>query len=567
MIFQITEAGLLAAANARENGYRLVLTRYKLGDAFGYTPTTTDTGLRGNQVHVGVFSGYYVITANQVQYLIALDESVGDFSFGEVSLELEDGTCFALGTLSEAQRKIKSSSSVVGNKITIEAKMTLTQLAAVIEFPILNITNAKFLEASSVDMLYPPVAMDTNAYLTHEPDAVGQAIICFRADNYKWSIPSFQRTLSLAVTDNGRDYTTATVNLLGGVADPADAATCEAVIENGAITAVNVLTWGKNYLAAPEVVISGDGYGAAAKATITPGVYRIDVVNGGSGYTTAPFVQLVGLGADAEAVAVITGGAVTAVEVLNPGHGYPVAPDVVFSGGGGTGATANAQITQVLQSVEVSANTNRSLLCSDLFDQLENIVPGKYLIQFLTGDLKGMIRRVESADVSTIYWAADSITGSPPAAGDVFEIYTCTALLLSDLNTKLQRNNSTITPVVAASTRNTVLIGLQTVDGVVLADGDRVLLTGQTAKATNGVWLAREGNWERPDDFNSVLNVTQGLLVPVIAGRSNKSALFSLTNRGEIQVGSEDLVFEHTQRRRIQSIAASEALVKALIMS
>lgn len=45
------------------------------------------------------------------------------------------------------------------------------------------------------------------------------------------------------------------------------------------------------------------------------------------------------------------------------------------------------------------------------------------------------------------------------------------------------------------------LSGLQTLDETPLAAGDRVLLTNQTAKSQNGVWVAASGAWTRPSDF------------------------------------------------------------------
>lgn len=71
--------------------------------------------------------------------------------------------------------------------------------------------------------------------------------------------------------------------------------------------------------------------------------------------------------------------------------------------------------------------------------------------------------------------------------------------------------------VVAVATSNIVLSGLQTIDGVAVADGQRVLLTGQSTVAENGLWLASSGAWTRPTDFltgssaeGSVVSVTGG---------------------------------------------------------
>lgn len=60
-------------------------------------------------------------------------------------------------------------------------------------------------------------------------------------------------------------------------------------------------------------------------------------------------------------------------------------------------------------------------------------------------------------------------------------------------------------PVRAVSITNiATLSGLTTtVDDVLLnADGDRVLLSGQTTATQNGIWVVHTGVWTRPDDFD-----------------------------------------------------------------
>jgi hypothetical protein len=52
-------------------------------------------------------------------------------------------------------------------------------------------------------------------------------------------------------------------------------------------------------------------------------------------------------------------------------------------------------------------------------------------------------------------------------------------------------------PVKAVATTNLALTGLQTVDGVLLTAGDRVLLTGQTDAKQNGAYAASAGGWSR----------------------------------------------------------------------
>ncbi len=57
--------------------------------------------------------------------------------------------------------------------------------------------------------------------------------------------------------------------------------------------------------------------------------------------------------------------------------------------------------------------------------------------------------------------------------------------------------------VAALSTSNVTLSGTQTIDGVSLTVGNRVLLTGQTTASQNGIWVVQSSSWTRPTDFAS----------------------------------------------------------------
>jgi hypothetical protein len=55
-------------------------------------------------------------------------------------------------------------------------------------------------------------------------------------------------------------------------------------------------------------------------------------------------------------------------------------------------------------------------------------------------------------------------------------------------------------PVKAATTANIALSGLQTIDGVALAAGDRVLVKNQTYEQKNGIYIVATGDWPRAKD-------------------------------------------------------------------
>lgn len=57
--------------------------------------------------------------------------------------------------------------------------------------------------------------------------------------------------------------------------------------------------------------------------------------------------------------------------------------------------------------------------------------------------------------------------------------------------------------VLAATTANITLSGAQTIDGVSVVAGDRVLVKNQTAQADNGIYVAATGAWARSADANT----------------------------------------------------------------
>ncbi|MFM7136092.1 MAG: hypothetical protein ACKO1M_03350, partial [Planctomycetota bacterium] len=80
-------------------------------------------------------------------------------------------------------------------------------------------------------------------------------------------------------------------------------------------------------------------------------------------------------------------------------------------------------------------------------------------------------------------------------------------------------------PVKAATTANITLSGLQTIDGVALAAGDRVLVKNQTWEQNNGIYVAAAGAWSRAPDavgYFALWNATTS----VLSGTANGGKYF-----------------------------------------
>jgi len=95
-----------------------------------------------------------------------------------------------------------------------------------------------------------------------------------------------------------------------------------------------------------------------------------------------------------------------------------------------------------------------------------------------------------------------------------------------------------------ATTAAIAIAGLQTIDGVVLVAGDRVLVKDQAAAAENGIYVAAVGAWARATDADSGTKLNAGALVPVEAGTVNADTIWILKTDGAIIVGATPIAFQ-----------------------
>ncbi len=99
--------------------------------------------------------------------------------------------------------------------------------------------------------------------------------------------------------------------------------------------------------------------------------------------------------------------------------------------------------------------------------------------------------------------------------------------------------------VLVATTANIALSGLQTVDGVALTAGARVLVKNQAAAKDNGIYVVVAGGaWIRSTDADLSTEVTPGLMVAVEKGTINGDSVWQLVTDAPITLGVTALAFE-----------------------
>jgi hypothetical protein len=104
--------------------------------------------------------------------------------------------------------------------------------------------------------------------------------------------------------------------------------------------------------------------------------------------------------------------------------------------------------------------------------------------------------------------------------------------------------NSVRVATTSAGTLSSSFANGQTIDGVTIATGDRILIKDQSAGSENGIYVvAASGAPTRASDANTSSNVTSNLAVFVEEGTSNADTGWVLTNNGSITIGTTALSF------------------------
>ncbi len=92
------------------------------------------------------------------------------------------------------------------------------------------------------------------------------------------------------------------------------------------------------------------------------------------------------------------------------------------------------------------------------------------------------------------------------------------------------------------TTANITLSGTQTIDGIAVIVGDRVLVKNQTAPAENGIYLCAAGAWTRTTDMDSSSEFPSAT-VAISEGATLQDTQYVCTNDLPITIGSTAILF------------------------
>lgn len=113
----------------------------------------------------------------------------------------------------------------------------------------------------------------------------------------------------------------------------------------------------------------------------------------------------------------------------------------------------------------------------------------------------------------------------------------------------------------AVARTNITLSGAQTIDGVSLVAGERILVVGQTDETQNGIYVVASGAWSRATDADSSAagEVSAGMFTFVEEGTTGAGTGWVLSTPGPIVLGTTDLEF--TQFSEAGQVGAGAGLV------
>lgn len=97
-----------------------------------------------------------------------------------------------------------------------------------------------------------------------------------------------------------------------------------------------------------------------------------------------------------------------------------------------------------------------------------------------------------------------------------------------------------------ATTANINLSGTQSIDGIALSAGNRVLVKNQNTASQNGIYVVVSGGaWTRAEDADASIEVTPGMIVLVEQGAKQADTTWRLITDGPIILGTTALMYQN----------------------
>jgi len=235
-----------------------------------------------------------------------------------------------------------------------------------------------------------------------------------------------------------------------------------------------------------------------------------------------------------------------------------IAASQVTSGTFADARIAQSNVTQHQAAISVAASQVTSGTFADARIAQSNVTQHQAALTIAETQITNgsVLARVADNENISGNWAFNgTVSGQTPTNG----AHLVTKDYADALATGLDFKQS----VKAATTTNITLSGSQTIDGVAISAGMRVLVKDQTDGTQNGIYVAASGAWTRAADADNTPSneVTSGMFCYVEEGTVNADSGWVLATNDVITLGSTNLVF--TQFTGLGQITAGNGLTKS----
>ena len=323
-----------------------------------------------------------------------------------------------------------------------------------------------------------------------------------------------------------------------------------------------------------NIVVTGSGTETAA---VTVDLSDTGVAAGSYGSTTAiPQITVDAKGRITTATTVNVGTTLSVAADAGTGDGVDLLSDTLTINGDSTHIdTSISGDTVTISSDATDANTASTIVARDASGNFSAGTITANLTGNVTGNVTGDVTSTGTSSFSNVIISAGSIDDTmigavAPAYGSFTTLEATTPSFAGNLDMNSNNIVNVAEPtqshhaatkayvdavktgldvkdsVKVATTANITLSNTQTIDGVAVTVGDRVLVKNQTDQTENGIYVVANGAWARSEDAdNTPANeVSGGMFTFVEEGTVNADSGWVLSNvTGNATLGTDSLQF------------------------
>jgi hypothetical protein len=158
------------------------------------------------------------------------------------------------------------------------------------------------------------------------------------------------------------------------------------------------------------------------------------------------------------------------------------------------------------------------------------------------GYLDGVTSAIQTQLTARLPLAGGTMTGALTLSGaPTVDLHAATKAYVDNVVAGLNFHQ----PVRVATTANITLSGAQTIDGVSVIAGDRVLVKNQTTQTQNGIYVASASAWSRAEDADNTPDgeLKGGDFTLVLEGTINSGYGYVCSNTSAITIGTTNVTY------------------------